>query len=421
MSSSLPTRIGAALGAMLLTPTLGHAGDDGVRRLLLDRQLNATEVRVTAIDGGEVRWVDSAGRPRARSIRELLAVIDPEGGLLPDGVRRQVIESLGAPLVETTDGQRLLARLGETDTDEQIELTLVGGQRVRVSVEDIASVTSPRAVFGATHAPARERPIDDVVELANGDVVTGFVASLGARVAIEVDGRVQEIPLADVARVRLANPERTAEGTRVWLDDGSILGAGPIASAGDAMITFDLTLGRPLSTGSEGDPETAVRVPLSRVAGVVFDAGSSGVRPLASMRPEAYAPTGDRRWTPAPITGDSAQAVLGAATIELPGPMRVRWALPEGARRLAGVATLGETPGPWADCSVSVLLNAGGETIELARARLHPSQGDLAFNVELPDTLGGEDRSLEVRVDAGAYGPIQDRVLLERVLLLVRN
>jgi hypothetical protein len=407
---------------MLLGAGLCHAGDDGIRRLILDRQLNATEVSVTSIDGGEVRWVDSAGRPRARSIRELLAVIDPEGGLLPEGVRRQVVESLGAPLVETTDGQRLLARLGETDTDDQIELTLVGGQRVRVSVEDIASVTSPRAVFGSPPSPAPDgQAIDDVVELTNGDVVSGFVASLGTHVSIEVEGRAQQIPLADVARVRLANPRRAGSGTRVWLDDGTILGAGPITSAGEALITFDLTLGRPSGAGSEADLETSVRVPLSRVAGIVFDAGSSGVRPLASMRPEAYAPTGDRRWTPAPITGDGSQAVLGAATIELPGPMRVRWALPEGARRLAGVATLGETPGPWADCSVSVLLSAGGETIELARARLRPSQGDLAFNVELPDALAGEARSLEVRVDAGAYGPIQDRVLLERVLLLVER
>ncbi len=427
---SVPSRLAVALAGLLAIAGSARAEDDALVRVLLDRDLNATEIRLTSIDSGQVRWVDSAGRERARAIEELLAIIDPEGGLLPLGVRKQVIESLGFPIIETTDGQRLLARLGDDPegAGEFVELMLIGGQTMRVSIERISGLTSARSVFDESR-PARLHSggarVDDTVELTNGDRVSGFVEHLGRTVTIEVEGVSRKISLTNIASIELANPVRPGEGTRVWLDDGSIVGAGAISGAGQRLIAFDLTLARESQANpgaSESDlHRVTMRLPLSRIAGIVFDAGGAGVRPLARMAPESFAPTGERRWAPPPIAGDPAQAVLGASTIELPGPMRVRWTLPHGARRLAGVATLGETPGPWADCAVSILLDVGGRQFELARARLRPGEDEMVFNVELPEGLGGESRTLEVRVDAGAYGPIQDRVLLERVLLLVER
>ncbi len=427
MSPSVPSRF-LASAAIILAAAGGALGaDDGVPRVLLDRELNATQVNLTSIGEGQVRWLDGAGRERARAIDELLAVIDPDGALLPPDVRRQVIESLGFPVVETTDGQRLLARLRDDPegSDEFVELRLVGGQTMRVSVERIAGLTGARSVFDESRPARQDAPsIDDVVELTNGDRVSGFVERLGSSVWVEVDGVSREIPMSGVASIELANPKRRVEGTRVWLDDGSIIGAGPISGAGDRLVAFDLTLARENTgapKGSESEMGAAMRLPLSRIAGIVFDAGNSGVRPLAGIGPSSFEPTGQRRWTPPPITGDASKAVLGASTIELPGPMRVRWSLPEGAARLAGVATLGDAPGQWADCAVSILLDEGGGQTELARARLRPGESEMAFNLELPRGIPGEVRTLEVRVDAGAYGPVQDRVLLERVLLLVEH
>ncbi len=427
MTPSVPSRLLLSGAVLIASVGVALGADDGVPRVLLDRELNATQVNLTSIGEGQVRWLDAAGRERSRAIDELLAVIDPDGGLLPPGVRRQVIESLGFPVVETTDGQRLLARLRDdpAGSDEFVELLLVGGQSVRVSIEHIAGLTGARSVFDTSRATNDDaRRVDDVVELTNGDRVSGFVERLGASVWVEVDGVSREIPMSGVASIELANPTRPGQGTRVWLDDGSILGAGPISGAGDRLVAFDLTLARESAgapKGSESEMGAAVRLPLSRIAGIVFDAGNSGVRPLAGMGPASFGPTGDRRWTPPPVTGDKSKAVLGASTIELPGPMQVRWTLPEGASRLAGIATLGDAPGAWADCAVSILLSEGGQQTELARARLRPGHADLAFNVELPPALSSEERTLVVRVDAGAYGPIQDRVLLERVLLLVER
>ena len=428
MSSYVPSRKVLALAGVLALGAVALGEDDGVRRILVDRQLNTTEVELTSIDEGEVHWVDGAGRERSRAIEELLAVIDPDGGLLPPGVRRQVIESLNFPLVETTDGQRLLARLRNDPeaSEEFVELLLVGGQTMRVAIDRIAGLTAARSVFDEGRGARPSGTIvDDVVQLTNGDRVAGFVESLGNGVSIEVEGVSRQIPLSNIASIELANPARAGEGTRVWLDDGSIVGAGPISGAGERLVAFDLTLARENAgekSGSEASMSNAsMRMPLSRIAGIVFDAGGAGVRPLAGMSPASFEPTGSRRWTPPPVTGDSGQAVLGASTIELPGPMRVRWTLPEGATRLAGVATLGDTPGAWADCGVVIVLDGGGQQLELARARLRPGEDEMAFNLELPPGLSGEARTLEVRVEAGAYGPIQDRVLLERVLLLVER
>lgn len=416
-----------ALAGLLAAGGVAIGADDGVPRVLLDRELNTTEVRLTSIDQGQVYWLDGAGRERSRSVEELLAIIDPDGGLLPDSVRQQVIESLNFPLVQTTDGQRLLAKLRDDPegSPELVELMLFGGQTMRVSVERIASVTSAKSVFDERGDASPDADlIDDVVELANGDRVSGFVESLGPRVSVEVEGVSRSVPLSDIRSIRLANPSRTSAGTRVWVSDGSVIGAGPLRRSGEGMVAFDLSLAGEHSgapEGSESDLPTAMSLPLSRVAGIVFDASGAGVRPLAAMAPASYAPTGERRWTPPPSAGDPAHAVLGASTIELPGPMRVSWALPEGASRLAGIATLGDTPGAWADCAVSITIDTDGQRTELARARLRPGHADLAFNVVLPPALAGEPRALEVRVDAGAYGPIQDRVLLERVLLLVER
>ncbi len=132
MTPSVPSRLLLSGAVLIASVGVALGADDGVPRVLLDRELNATQVNLTSIGEGQVRWLDAAGRERSRAIDELLAVIDPDGGLLLPGVRRQVIESLGFPVVETTDGQRLLARLRDdpAGSDEFVELLLVGGQKL---------------------------------------------------------------------------------------------------------------------------------------------------------------------------------------------------------------------------------------------------------------------------------------------------
>lgn len=396
--------------------------DDAVRRILLDRELNTREVMLVGIDDDWVTWHDGAGRERRAPTSDLVAIIAPGGGLLPSPVRDQIARSVNFPVIETTDGQRLTARLrpDEDSSPDHVELMLVGGSTLRVRVEQIDRVSMPRVDLPPP-VPAAGEALDDVVVLANGDTLHGFVAQLGPIITIEIGGEPRQLPLDQIARIDLANPPEPKSGARAQLDDGSVLACESISTKG-GVVTLRLSLGA--SEGADPDSEasaaTELRLPISRIAGVLFDQGSggAGVRTLSASAPTSFAPTGTRRWTPTPEIDDTDAGVLGDGRIILPGPMRARWPLPDGASRLAGVLTLGDRPGPWADCEVVLrMINADGSATELSRSHLNAADPEAPFNLDLG--WGGKNRSIEFAVEEGAYGPVQDRVILERVLMLV--
>ena len=108
------------------------------------------------------------------------------------------------------------------------------------------------------------------------------------------------------------------------------------------------------------------------------------------------------------------QAPLGAADIELPGPMTVLFDVP-GASRVSGMVELPERCRVWGDCEVYIDLVGASGTKPLWHHRLHDAQPLLAFNLPLPAT---SDAVLQVRVEAGSNGPIMDRIVLRRPMVL---
>jgi hypothetical protein len=222
----------------------------------------------------------------------------------------------------------------------------------------------------------------DVLLLTNGDRVEGFLASVGPLVTIEVGGSPTTIESGRVAAASLANPAKAATGTWVWLASGAV-----------CRVTA-------LSLGQDGE-----------VRAVVFEA--SALRTLAQSTPRVTSSDADRPWTPPPVVGDPALALLGAADIELPGPMTVTWALP-GAVRIAGTVELPEAARLWGDCDVAIEAVASGRVVPLWRHRLNEATPEASFNLELP---GGSDLEWTVRLEAGENGPIMDRIVLRRVLV----
>ncbi len=395
--------------------------DDGVPRILLDRELNTRRVMLTGIDDDWVTWLDAADRQRRAPTADLVAILAPGGEIMPEPMRNQIARSLNFPIIETTDGQRLTARVRPDSerSSEHVELVLVGGSTLRVRVEQINRLSMPRADAPAADAP--DDALDDVVVLANGDTLRGFVAHLGPEITIEVEGAVRRVSLDQVARIDLANPPAPAMGARARLDDGSVLACESISTEG-GVVTLRLSLGAGErdASGSESSAATELRLPISRIAGVVFDRGEGGaaVRALSDASPTTFRPTGSRRWAPAPKFDTNAAGVLGDARIVLPGPMSVRWSIPDDASRIAGVLSLGERPGAWADCDVVIrVIDEDGVASELARHRLRAAEPEAGFNLDL--AWGGTGRAIEFVVEEGAYGPVQDRVVLDRVLLLV--
>jgi hypothetical protein len=88
------------------------------------------------------------------------------------------------------------------------------------------------------------------------------------------------------------------------------------------------------------------------------------------------------------------------------------WPLPSGVRRVAIRARLRDDCRVWGDCQVTVRV---GEVEQLSQ-RLSGDRPQATFTIDLPtDVPFGE---LEVLVEEGQGGTVQDRVMLDGFVLL---
>ena len=85
---------------------------------------------------------------------------------------------------------------------------------------------------------------------------------------------------------------------------------------------------------------------------------------------------------------------------------------------LGGAAELPEDCRTWGDCVLVMTVGSGEHPRELFRAGLNAANPRAEFNLALPKS-DGRSTALTVTVEAGAFGPIQDRVVLERAVLLM--
>jgi hypothetical protein len=448
---------GLAGGAFGSQPALGSAGggEAWVEREVLDAELRPTLVRVQSLTPTELIARTREGKPfRASlgSITALVTALPDSSGVAP--VRRAARGSgSAAPLGSGAAGgasQRGLNVLGGSGagSDAPGLLLLTDGQTIagarerdparlaRVAPEGFAESLAWRspaletlvlplervsaASFVASRIVMPKTMSADMVRLRNNDIASGFVdiqyrpGDSDATLTIEAEqGVVRRVPLRRVASIVFANPSEAARGAWVWLADASILrldDSAPITLNNDRIAQFATTFDAP-DASEAGPSKRAVSINAADL--IAFAPRRERLGALAD-RPMRVASTDpERRWTAPPIVGDALGAPLGAPDIELPGPMGVTWSLPADARRIAGVVELPASARAWGDCNVVMLDEAGRERWS---ARLNGQDPRQDFNLD----LGAEPTSsLTVRVDAGANGPIEDRVLLRRVLLLL--
>ena len=139
---------------------------------------------------------------------------------------------------------------------------------------------------------------------------------------------------------------------------------------------------------------------------VLFDAGA--MMPLSMLTPARIESTSIRYVLPDPIVLDP-RAPLGLGPIEFRGPLTVRYTLPAGCQRFAAHAVLPESCRTWGDFELIIL----DEDEVVYRVHLNAEHPEAAINVPVM----GSELSIELR--PGAYGPIQDQLLLHRAMLLV--
>lgn len=379
-----------AVIALLLVMGLAIAAPRGSVQpdfILIDRDLQANPVRLVEVSERLVTFLGSEEQIDQRPIRDCIALLRPDPR----------IESARKGMLQLADGQRLPGEAVSAAADDDVLVwnhALLG--RVQVPLNDIDWV-----VFSGALRPP-EPGQADVVVLANGDRLEGFITRLGDPLVMEVAHEGQtttvEAPLDRVVAARMVAKPQPPSGQRVWLTDGTVLDVARFEVSDDRVVRL---VDPQLLPGSRTHTKE-----LGGIAAVQFD--GAGLTPLAELTPRRIEAPATRRLVPPPqrLGGDSPP--LGLSDIRLTGPATVHYALPRAGMRFAAEVTLPPAARRWGDCELIVL----DDDREAARIHVNGAQPTATINVPLRGS------HLTLQLAEGANGPVQDQLILTRAMLL---
>jgi len=356
--------------------------------LLIDQNLTSRQVRVTEINGHALSYVDRAGTAYTAATGDCIALIRREGDSRARESRRLLL----------SDGQRLPGTVasGASPGGDCLAWVHPWLGRIDVPLDDI------RAVVLQPGRPAPQPAGEDVILLANGDRLEGIITGAGDAITIEIGAgqaaRTITVPLDRIAAAAMITPPKPAAGRRVFFRDGTVLGMRRFDVGADGYVRLTSAL-----TPAGAQP---VQVVLSEITAVVFD--PERVIPLGRLAPTRIESSAPRYVLPRPRTVGE-DAPLGPAEIEYRGPLVVRYGLPAGCRRFAAEAILPRSARAWGN--FELIVRIGDE--EVYRRRLNAEHPTDTINVPIAG------RELIIELTQGANGPIQDRLILRRALLLV--
>lgn len=403
--SSLALMLVAASGTCAV-PVADDPVRAGSEYELLRADLTRTRITLRSLTATELVARDSKGSAMRLPLSDVVALLPIDQAM---GVS---VEQLGT--VRTTrdrseqgwlvlrDGQTLPGVIDDsmvsTNTDALPWRTTRFGS-LAFSLEDVSLV---RFVDAAQASQLRNQR-DDMVLLTNADRLTGFV-SLTTNAALSVEtgpGKQVTTPLARVAAIAFANPAQDREGSWLWLADGTAMRVSSVSLSDSREVTLTLaSAARDTSYTVSAEQMLALTPAHERVTG------------LAALGAPTFTASSSRRWTSAPIIGSADQSPLGAAQIELPGPMSATWQLPAGTSRFASDVELPESCRVWGDCSVVLAIDGK----ELSRVRLTSQQPAASLAAAIPANA----QTLTLTLDAGERGSVEDRVVLSRAMLLTK-
>lgn len=401
-----------------------------LERVVIDDTLEATVVRVMSMSESEFVGRTSEGKMLRMPTDKVLAIVPTSfqhepvrrAPTLPRNMRsaaEQVVRHDGLLLL--TDGQTLAgAPVRDFSTLESLQ------EAMPWQSQTLDRIVMPLEQISAVLLRGREIEwpavaSNDVVVLKNNDIAQGFVdtkfesGETDLSILVEGEnGKVRRILQRRVASIFLSNPAHHEGGAWVWLADGSALRTTGVQFGPDMQAVVKSVFTTPMLLGKEVDDKNEETKALNFNSGIVlaYTPHHEALAALAKVPWNVQATDSGRRWTTPPVIGDSVLSPLGAADIELPGPMSVTWTLPALSTRIAGVLELPESSRVWGDCNVTI---STGDGAKLFSTRLNGEKPTAAFNVVLPKGK----QSLTVRVDAGENGPIEDRVLIRRALILL--
>lgn len=404
-------------GACLAGSGLSQDAADRPLRVLIDRNLDRQLIELVSIDDGRINYIDAAGKPVSAPTDDFVALapIDAWQGSIESTTlfaRGGIVSRPG--VLELTDGQRLVGTASVADAGEEslawnhARLGLVG-----VPLENVRRVVLPRIMTTNQSRPPLAVESEDVLRLANGDTLRGFIASFGSSTVIELgDGSVLDMPMNVLDEMTLANPAEPATGICVWLTGGNVLEAQQISTPTSTdepdrlIITLadgPITRLGAASVPSEADElPSGLRLEIDRayIEGVNFDAAA--LVPLASL---------DASLSGRSLEIDSDKvAALGAQSIRMPGPMSATWAVPRGTTRMSLKAELPIDARTWGNLELVFLVDG----VERERHTLSAESPQAHVRIDLINA-----KSLTITLDEGKFGPVQDRAVLREAILLI--
>lgn len=423
--------LAAALASVAVGPTAAGAATraaEGVSAVMLDRDLKPHRATWTGVRDGALQLVDAERGQMTIAPDEALALVEadwwnpepgsnaaaaamPEGGGLAGGGERA-----GRGVLQLTDGTRLTGVLASRDAEnaDLVAWTHPALGRLVFPLEAVARIDFGDELAGEgrrdSGTGASDAAQGDVVELLNGDRLSGFVERLGSQIVVRsgtAAAAATSTPEAAVVRsVRMANPASGAKGLFVWLLSGNALGANELQAGGpdSVRMVFARAAGLTAQVNVRMDQYRAIVPRAERLVALA-------TLPVALEKPAA-----DRLATGALRVNRRADDLLRAADIALSGPGTAEWTLPAGARRIAGWLVLPPAAREWGDCTVRVSEVRGESVRVLREARVNGENPWLALSESLE---GSDGTRLRVEVASGPRGPIQDRIVLRRVLIAV--
>jgi hypothetical protein len=296
-------------------------------------------------------------------------------------------------------------RQTDRQTDDQANLQSSGDRlawshqwlgRLDVPLNLIATVTlSPNV------QPPPPGVEGDVVLLANGDRQEGLIVAFGDSIIIEPAGRkgeIIDIPINLVSAVTMVSKKQPHGGRRICFNDGTVIDVQSIAIGDDGFVRLT---GSWLSTAGTQPSGKG----LSQIAAILLD--PNGMIALASLQPSRVDGPATRFELPKPQALDPS-APLNLSAIELRGPITVRYALPAGCQRFTAEAELPRESQQWGNLELVVRIDDD----EKFRGKLTSQKPHASISVPITG------RELTIELLPGANGPIQDRLILKRPMLL---
>jgi hypothetical protein len=443
---------------------------DGPKFTLIDDALQQSLVSEpsgpTLGPRAELIYSDARGVPRELAVAKVVALAPAWWNDAQAKVQGEVTANTGVGTLILTDGQRLPGVLSPVEAPAEslawehprLGRVVVPLERVsEIELPDFAAMREARSAAaaarenepGGREAPPRPRaeprplappPADrskDVVEFANGDRLTGLVEKVGSEVVVSGTGtgsaspggpaKSTSVAIANVRRMWLANPGAAPGGSMVWLTDGTVVAAkGLTINPGEPLRLGDW-VGAGMPAASEGGvgqgagPGGAAPYTVEDIAAVAFS--PKRLRALADLTIRSQEAAPGRKLVRGVRVSDDAlrsramPAPLATRDVEIPGPMSVEFALPAGATRVSATIELPEASWTWGDCRVKVesLGGTGAAGAVLLDAHLN-SETPAA---KLAGVIPAGSSALRISVDAGERGPVQDRVLVRRGLVLL--